>query len=234
VDISAETALFGVDGFNAWAVVKDLFGPDVLGLPYLSIENYELDGVELKLVRAGKTSEFGYLLLVPASAAAETWQRIESAGEPHGLKPVGVEAHSMLRLDGRFFNIHQEGSKVRDPLPLGLQWMIDLEGDEFRGRQPVLDRREAGLANKIVGVIPDDGDGALAVGDKIVHQGRAVAEVVTADDSPTLGRRIGLALFDLEYGYSGLSFEGEDGRGIRTISLPPFTPESLTIKLDEM
>jgi aminomethyltransferase len=234
VDIAAETALFGVDGFKAWAVVKELFGPDVLGLPYLSIENYELDGVEIKLVRGGKTSEFGYLLLVPASAAADVWQRVESAGEPHGLRPVGVEAHSMLRLDGRFFNIHEEGAKVRDPLPLGLQWMIDLEGDEFRGRQPVLDRREAGLARKIVGVVPEGEAGALVAGDKILHQDKIVAEVVTASDSPTLGRRIGLALFEFEYGYAGLSFAGEDGRGIRSISLPPFTPKSLTIKLDEM
>jgi aminomethyltransferase len=234
VDIAAETAVFGVDGFKAWAVVKELFGPDVLGLPYLSIENYELDGVELKLVRGGKTSEFGYLLLVPAAAAADIWQRIERAGEPHGLVPIGVEAHSMLRLDGRFFNIHEEGARVRDPLSLGLQWMIDLEGEEFRGRRSVLDRREAGLAQKIVGVIPDDEAGALAAGDKIVHQGRTVAEVVSASDSPTLGRRIGLALFELEYGYAGLSFEGEDGHGIRTISLPPFTAKSLTIKLDEM
>lgn len=233
-DISSETALFGVDGFKAWAAVKELFGPDVLGLPYLSIENYEVDGVEIKLVRGGKTSEFGYLLLVPAAEAAAIWQRVEDAGKPHGLMPIGVEAHSMLRLDGRFFNIHEEGAKVRDPLPLGLQWMVDLEGDDFRGRGPLLERRAAGYDKKIIGVLPGDAAGGLAAGDAIQHQGEQVAEVVTACDSPTLGRRVGLALFDLPYAYSGLEFEGDDGRSIRTISLPPFTPKSLTVKLDEM
>jgi len=233
-DIAAETALFGVDGFKAWAVVKQLFGPDVLGLPYLSIENYELDGVEIKLVRGGKTSEFGYLLLVPAADASAIWKRVEAAGEPHGLKPIGVEAHSMLRLDGRFFNIHEEGRLVRDPLPLGLQWMVDLEGDEFRGQRPLLERREAGVVSKIIGVVPGDADGALAAGDPVFHQGERIAEVVTACDSPTLGRRVGLALFDRAYAYSGLTFEGDDGRAIRTISMPPFTPKSLAVKLDEM
>ncbi|MBW2275860.1 MAG: aminomethyltransferase family protein [Deltaproteobacteria bacterium] len=234
VDISTETALIGLDGFKAWAVVKELFGPDVLGLPYLSIENYELDGVEIKLVRGGKTSEFGYLLLVPAAEATAIWKRIEDAGAPHDLVPIGVQAHSMLRLDGRFFNIHEEGRAVRDPLPLGLQWMVDFDGDEFRGQQPLLDRREAGYAKKIIGVHPGDAAGALATGDAILHQGEQVAEVIVACDSPTLGRRVGLALFDLPYAYSGLELEGDDGRSIQTISLPPFTPKSLTVKLDEM
>jgi aminomethyltransferase len=233
-DISADTAVLGIDGFCAWAVVKELFGPDVLGLPYLSIENYELDGVELKLVRGGKTSEFGYLLVVPAGEAAEIWRKIERAGEPHGLMPVGVEAHSMLRLDGRFFNIHEEGAAVRDPLPLGLQWMVDFEGEEFRGRQPLSQRREAGLTKKIIGVVPEDPAGGLDAGDAIAHQGQNVAQVITAVDSPTLGRRIGLALFDLDYAFSGLTFAGVDGKGIQTISLPPFTPKSLEVKLDEM
>jgi aminomethyltransferase len=233
-DLADRTALLGIDGFNAWAVVKELFGPDVLGLPYLSIESYELDGLEVKLLRGGKTSEFGYLLLVPAADASAVWKRIEGAGQPHGLVPVGVEAHSMLRLDGRFFNIHEEGAEVRDPLPLGLQWMVDIEGEEFRGRRALLDRREAGLTEKIIGVIPGEADGALEAGDEIVHQDRTVARIVTANDSPTLGRRIGLALFELDFAYSGLTLAGRDGRAVRTISMPPFTPKSLTVKLDEM
>ena len=159
---------------------------------------------------------------------------VEDAGQPHDLVPSGVEAHSMLRLDGRFFNIHEEGAKVRDPLPLGLQWMVDLEGDEFRGQGPLLERREAGYAKKIIGVIPGDETGALEAGDAIVHQGEQVAEVITACDSPTLGRRVGLALFELPFAYSGLALEGGDGRSIQTISMPPFTPKSLTVKLDEM
>ncbi len=233
-DISDSTALFGIDGFKAWAVAKDLFGPDVLGLPYLSLEMYELDGVEVKLLRAGKTSEFGYLLLVPASEAASVWTKIENVGEPYGLKPVGLDAHLALRLDGRFFNIHAEGAEIKDPLQLGLQWMIDLEGDDFRGREAIMRRRADGLKNKIVGVVPAAKNGELRNGDKILHRERVVAEVVTACDSPSLGHRIGLALFELDFAYSGLTFDSENDGQVRTVSMPPFTPQSLTVKLDEM
>ncbi len=233
-DISGSTALFGIDGFSAWAVVKDMFGADVLGLPYLSLEVYGLDGVEIKLIRAGKTSEFGYLLIVPNEAAAAVWKKIEKAGEPHGLRHVGLDAHKALRLDGRFFNIHFEGAKVRDPLALGLQWMIDFERDEFRGCEAILQRRRAGLTKKIIGVVPGAKDVPLNEGDPILHGDDTVAKVVCAVQSPTLGGPIGLALFDLEYAFSGLNFSSAEGKPIRTVSMPPFTAKSLTIKLDEM
>ena len=233
-DLSGSTAVFGLDGLNAWAIARDLFGTDVLGLPYLSIENYELDGVEIKLIRGGKTSEFGYLFIVPVKHATAIWERIEKAGEPHGLVLVGTEAHSMLRLDGRFFNIYEEGARVSDPLPLGLQWMIDFDGDDFRGKAAILERRASGLKNKIIGLTPSDPGGVLEIGDEIAHRGETVAKVVAAVYSPTLKKRIGLALFELPYAYSGLTLEGNDGLLIETISMPPFMPKSLGVKLDEM
>jgi aminomethyltransferase len=233
-DISGSTALFGLDGLNAWAVAKDMFGADVLGLPYLSLEVYDLDGVEIKLIRAGKTSEFGYLLLVPAEAAAVVWEKIEKAGEPHGLRHVGLDAHMALRLDGRFFNIYFEGARVRDPLALGLQWMIDFERDEFRGCEAILERRRAGLKKKIIGVVPEVKDASLKEGDRILHGDKVVAEVVCAVDSPTLEGSIGLALFDWEYAFSGLPFDSSEGMPIRTVSLPPFTAKSRGVELDEM
>lgn len=234
-DMSETHVLFGLDGFNAWAVAKDLFGADVLGLPYMSIEMYTADDIEVKLLRAGKTSEFGYLLLAPVESAESLWLKIEAAGEKYGLKPVGFDTHMALRLDGRFFNIHEEGAAVKDPLPLGLQWMADFENEEdFRGRDALLARREQGTTRKIVGVVTEGKDAPLLSGDKIFYKKSLVAETVTAAFSPVLDARIGLALFDAPYAYAGLTFEGEDGRAISTISMPPFTAKSLSVRLDEM
>lgn len=234
VDISGSTSLFGIDGFQAWAVVKELFGADILGLPYLSLETYELEGEDIKLIRGGKTSEFGYLLLVPSGIAGDVWQRIEDAGKPFGMVPVGLDTHRALRLDGRFFCIYDEGARVKDPLPLGLQWMIDLEGDDFRGREAIFARRSRGTSHKIVGVMPLEKEGELDCGSEIYHRDALLGEVVTACDSPVLGQRIGLALIKKEYAFAGLQFRDQHGAAIRTVSMPPFTSKSLTVRLDEM
>ena len=235
-DITNTHALLSLDGFKAWEVVKEVFGPDVLGLPYLSIETYPFQGGTVRLIRAGKTSEFGYLILAPQSLAPVLFETLRAAVSKREGRLCGVDVHDDLRLEGRFFNIQSEGAQVRDPLVLGLQWMIDLEKEKFIGRDPILHRRAEGLRRKIVGVAAEPGNDALLTGAQIFHAGQPVGEVVADCHSYVLNRRLALAVFPIELAYSGLPFRlgGDDGPSIKTISMPPIIPKSLTVKLDEL
>jgi aminomethyltransferase len=235
-DITDTHAVLSLDGFRAWEVVKEVFGPDVLGLPYLSIETYPFQSGSVRLIRAGKTSEFGYLILVSQSLASALFETLSTAVSKREGRLCGVDVHDDLRLEGRFFNIHSEGLQVRDPLVLGLQWMIDLEKEKFSGRDPILRRRAEGLRRKIVGVAAEPGNDALVTGTQIFHAGQPVGEVVADCHSYVLDRRLALAVFPVELAYSGLAFRlgGADGLAVKTISMPPIIPKSLTVKLDEM
>ncbi len=235
-DLAATHILLTLDGFKAWEIVKKLFGPDVLGLPYLSVENYSFAGQPVRLFRAGKTSEFGYWLLTPQPAAEELFEACRGALEPLGGKLCGVDAHDDLRLDGRFFNIHAEGRRVRDPLVLGLQWMIDFEKENFSGCAAIKARRAEGLRRKIIGVAAQHGSAPFQDGDPVFHQDQRVAEVVASGYSGALQQSLGLAVFPLELAYSGLTFRlgAPDGPPLHSISMPPIMPRSLGVKLDEM
>jgi len=236
VDLSPDHALLSLDGFKAWEVAKKLFGADVLGLPYLSIETYPFEGGTVRLFRAGKTSEFGYLLLVPAALAPALFDAIQAEVTKLGGRLCGVDIHDDLRLEGRFFNIHAEGARVRDPLVLGLQWMIDFDKETFHGAGPIKERRAAGLKRKIVGVAAEPGCEGLKVGAALFHDGRAVGEVVADGFSGVLDRTVALAVFPVELAYSGLTFRlgAADGPVVQTLSMPPIMPRSLGVKLDEM
>jgi hypothetical protein len=63
-----------------------------------------------------------------------------------------------------------------------------------------------------------------------------VAEVVASCHSDTLNQRLALALFPVDLAYSGLEFSlsGSNGATVRSISMPPIIPRSLTVKLDEV
>jgi aminomethyltransferase len=228
--------LLSLDGYKAWEVAKKIFGPDVLGLPYLSIENYTFAGQPIRLIRAGKTSEFGYLLLAPSEVAAGLFETCKSEAEQRGGRLCGVDVHDHLRLEGRFFNIHAEGRRVRDPLILGLQWMIDFEKERFSGGEAIRQRRAAGLRQKLIGLAAETGVNGLADGAHVYHGDQPVAEVVAAAHSWTLNQALGLAVFPIALAYAGLSFRlgAPDGPTVRTISLPPILPKSLGVKLDEM
>jgi aminomethyltransferase len=235
-DLTDSHALLSVDGFKAWDVVREIFGADVLGLPYLSIEVYPFEGAPVRLLRAGKTSEFGYLLLAPQSVAPALFEALRAAVLKRDGCLCGVDAHDDLRLEGRFPNIQAEGLRVRDPLVLGLQWMIDLDKEKFRGRDAIHARRAGGLRRKIVGLAAEPGNDALVTGARIFHAGQPVGEVVADCHSFVLNQRLALAVFPVQLAYSGLSFRlgAAGGPVVKTISMPPIMPRSLTVKLDEM
>lgn len=235
-DLSPSHVLLSLDGFRSWEVAKHLFGADLLGLPYLSVENYSFEGKPVRLFRAGKTSEFGYLLLAPHAVAPTLFDALKAAVDQRGGRLCGVDVHDDLRLEGRFFNVHAEGRRVRDPLVLGLQWMIDFDKGAFRGSAAIQRRRAAGLQQKIIGVATEPGIDALQPGAAILHEGRPVAEVVAAGFSGVLNHALGLAVFPIELAFSGLTFRlaAPDGPPVRSLSMPPIMPRSLTVKLDEM
>jgi aminomethyltransferase len=235
-DCSATHGLLSIDGFKAWAVVKELFGTDVLGLPYLSVERYDFQGESVSLFRAGKTSEFGYYLMVPEAASAMLFEACLAIAVKNGGGLCGVDIHNDLRLEGRFFNVYAEGAALRDPLSLGLQWMIDFSKEKFTGREAIFTRREAGLKNKIIGICTEPGVKELKKGTPIFNGAAKVAEVTSSCFSYLLNAHMGLALFPVDIAYAGLQFNlgSEKGPLIKTISMPPIMPKSLTVKLDEL
>lgn len=236
VDLSESHALLSIDGYRAWAAAKGLFGADVLGLPYLSVERYEFGGQPLSLFRAGKTSEFGYYLLAPAANAAGLFDACLSFALENKGGLCGVDIHNDLRLEGRFFNIFAEGAIVRDPLPLGLQWMIDFGKESFSGSTAIFERRAKGLSHKIVGVSAAPGVKEVAKGASVFSGAAKAGEIVASCFSYVLNAQVGLALLPVDIAFAGLTFNlgAERGPELHTISMPPIMPKSLTIKLDEL
>ena len=236
-DLSATHALIGLDGFKSWEIVRKLFGSDVLGLPYLSVENFTFEGHPVRFFRAGKTGEFGYLMLVPNAVAPALLAACKAGVEQLGGRLCGAEVHNDLRLDGRFFNIHSEGLRARDPLVLGLQWMIDMEKGKFSGSEAIFRRRAEGLKRKVIGIAAaPEQDAILQNGAALYHEGRLVGEVAARCFSWALGKPLALAVFPIELAYSGLTYRlgSADGPVVESISMPPIMPKSLTVKLDEM
>ena len=235
-DITNEQAIISIDGYKAWAVVKEIFGSDVLGLPYLSIETYPFEGKNISFFRAGKTSEFGYLIMADKDIAPLLMERLLEESEKHQGGLCGLAIHNDLRLEGRFFNIFSEGQRVKDPLPLGLQWMIDFDKESFVGRMPIIQAREKGLKQKIIGIQTSPSVGQLAAGDQIYNGKGPVTQVSASAFSQVLNSWVGLALFPVDIACVGLEFSlgSPEGEKIQTISMPPIIPKSLSVKLDEM
>lgn len=233
-NVTEQYVVLSIDGCNSWKVAKDIFGVSILGLPYLSIEEFKFDGEKINVIRAGKTGEFGYYLIAENKIAESLFDKISEKVKQIGGCICGLDVHNTLRLDGRFFNIFSEGATVRNPLYLGLQWMIDLENMNFIGSKSLESQRENGVDKKITGVTIEKNAGNVNVGDKICDENSEIGQIVAARYSYVLNKTIALALLPFESAYSGLNYylHSTDGPDVKTISMPPFTPKSLKIKID--
>lgn len=236
LDITDRNVLISIDGYKAWAVAKELFGADVLGLPYLSIETYPFEGQNVSLFRAGKTSEFGYMIMASKEMGTRLVEVLIDAAKKYEGGLCGAKIHDALRLEGRFFNIFAEGVRVKDPLVLGLQWMIDFDKEAFIGRASILEKRAQGLRNKVIGIKADARAGGFIVGAELFSEGKKVGVIEASCFSYALDSHLGLAVLPVDIAYAGLKFNlgKPDGLTVESISMPPIVPKSLSVKLDEL
>ena len=76
IDLSKSHDSLALDGPYAWELCAEVFGPDVLGLPYLGMRVLD----ELLVFRAGRTGEYGYHLLVPTNQKDAWIENLLAAG----------------------------------------------------------------------------------------------------------------------------------------------------------
>jgi len=228
-DITNETVLLSVDGPEAWRVAKDICGQDILDLPYLSIENFKFENTQIQLLRKGTTGEFGYQFLAPLSVAEKLFDTIKNSTLAIDGKLGGTDIHFNARLEGNFFNIYAEGVIVKNPLALGLQWMIDFDKENFNGSKSIFANREKGISTALVGIKHKTAGNKFSIGDEIFNESECVGEVVACAYSKISDCAIALVLFEKEYGLSGFEYSSKasQDRDLLTISMPPIVALSL-------
>lgn len=237
-DLTQSMAIIGVDGPYAWELLKDLVGVRILGLRYLEfLEDQPVGESTVHIIRSGKTGEFGYQLMMDASAAGEAWKALHAAGKEFDATAAGYESLEHCRLENRFINMHREGMAVGSPLELNCRVMVDQEKEEYIGHESLQQAMGADLAQRIVGLkIEGSADDVPALDASVTAEGQQWGKIVNASYSPQLGMPIALALLNNECAYVGLDFEIESEMktlSARSVSAPFVFNKSLTVRPQE-
>ncbi len=222
-DLLTDHVLWSVDGPYAWEVTAALLGPEVHGAPYLSF--LELRGVTC--LRAGKTGEFGYLLLVPRTLADETWARLWSVGAPLDLAEADLATLDQCALENWHFTIRALGAERPGPAELQLQWRLDRDKD-FVGAAAV---RAAPPARRLTCfTAPGAPSGGVVPGQPVLFDRRVIGAVLAAGFSTPRGDWVGWALLDVALAWPGITaFTLGDGTPITTRSPPVIDNRSLFV-----
>ncbi|CAN7559584.1 DUF1989 domain-containing protein [Pararhizobium sp. LjRoot255] len=165
------------------------------------------EGAPVVVSRTGYTGELGYEIFCHPKDALAVFDAVWEAGQKHGLKPMGLEALDMVRIEAGLVFAHHDFSDQTDPFEAGIGFTVPLKSktEDFIGREALIKRKE-NPRYKLVG-LDIDANEAVGHGDT-VHIGRAQVGVVTSSTrSPLLKKTIALARMDVLHSAVGTDVE---------------------------
>ena len=164
-------------------------------------------GTPFVLSRTGYTGELGYEIFCHPKDCEEIFDAIWEAGQEFDIKPMGLEALDMVRIEAGLILAGYDFSDQTDPFEAGVGFTVPLKSkeDDFIGRDALIRRKENPM-KKLVGL---DINSNVDVGHgDCVHVGRAqIGEVTSSMRSPLLKKNIALARVDVAHSDVGTQLE---------------------------
>jgi len=183
--------------------------------PYMGVRIGELAGIPVRMLRVGFVGELGFEIHCPAGLGEALWDRLALAGEPFGLRPFGVEAQRVLRLEKGHVIIGQDTDGLTNPAEAGMEWALAKAKPFSVGRRAIDIQIGKGLSRKLVGFALTDLAAPCPKENHLVIRDDEIAGRVTSVvRSPSLGRVIGLAYLPPGMGASGTRFGIRIDKGI--------------------
>jgi sarcosine oxidase subunit alpha len=235
VDIANVTAAYAavnLAGPTSRAVLQSLTDLDLsnAAFPYMGVREGMIAGVPARLLRVGFVGELGYEIHVPASQGEYLWETLMQAGQGHGIRPFGVEAQRVLRLEKGHIIIGQDTDGLTFPQEAQMGWAIAQAKPFYVGKRAIDVQAARPLTRQLVGfTLPNDG--ALPEECHLtVRNGEIVGRVTSAVRSPSLKKIVGLAYVAPDQGAPGTRFDIKLGDGTllsaEVTTVPFYDPEN--------
>ncbi|HCL6547999.1 TPA: aminomethyltransferase family protein [Klebsiella oxytoca] len=197
-----------LEGPYSWELMSEIYGYDIIGLPYCEYMNTEDD---LIVFRCGKHGEFAYQVIGPQSLLVELWVKLQKIGVKYLLKTGGLDYQRIVRVENPGWDKSIYAEYSTNPVELQLQWAIQYDKEDFIGKAAVELMSAQSAARRVVGIVPCVNCASLSKDDKILVNGQTVGFIINAVYSPAAQSWIALALINTPYALSDI-----DGYIIKT------------------
>lgn len=203
----------------AWELVAEVLGSDLVALPYLNF--FRIDAGYC--VRAGRTGEFGYHVIVERAHADALYARFLDMGRAFDLVEVGRDALSLAGFENWFFDPWHVPPGAT-PIELQLEWRLADDRDHL-GRA-ALEQRRPQSTHRLLCLLCEH---EIAAGDAVVLGKRAIGEIVRAAWSHARGEWIASALVERAFAHGGIDRFAVRGKRVRSAAPPLIDNRSLYV-----
>lgn len=190
-----------VQGPKAEAVVAKMFGDWVRDIKLFWFNHAEIEGIPVKIVRAGYSKQGGYeLFLMDGTRGKDLWQLVAEAGRSLGIGPGNP--NPIERIESGLLSYGGDTDSMTNPFEVRLGKYVNLDlGDDVIGIEALRQIKREGVRRHQLGVRLD-GQGPHA-GHAVWYDIRKGQEKIGAMTnggwSPRLGASIGFALVGVDH-----------------------------------
>ncbi len=170
------------------------------------IRHARLAGYDLYLSRTGYTGEpVAFEIFVHPAAAPALWHALMEAGEPLGLKPVGLGARDSLRIEAGLplYGHELAGALDLNPADAGFAPYVKLYKPFFIGKAAYAHHERERQARLVRFRMEEERARLPHQGDVVVNRKGRVVGAVTSASIDTEGRLVGLAYLQTQYSDRG-------------------------------
>ncbi|HEY3886332.1 MAG TPA: aminomethyltransferase family protein [Vicinamibacterales bacterium] len=232
-DISEDVAALALQGPTSARLLCAL-GASIDGLKYFRVTSGTIAGVPVDISRTGYTGDLGYEIWMPAQRAIDVWDALMDRGRPFDVKPAGMLALDVARIEAGLLLIEADFFSCRKamipgqtytPYEMGLGRLVDLQKQRFIGQHALRDEHRRGAARQTVGLDVNWDDveklydsvglastapaTASRVAVPVYRDGRQIGKATSTTWSPVLKRMIALATVDRPYYADGTDLQIE-------------------------
>jgi len=234
INATGQLVAMNIAGPNSREVLQELTESDLSkdGFPYLGVREGIVAGAPAKLMRVGFVGELGYEIHVPASYGLHVWTTLMQAGERFRIRPFGVEAQRLLRLEKGHLIVGQDTDALTNPYEADVAWAIGKNKPFFVGSRSLDIIQKKPTTRCLVG---------LAFGDDqprpmpsechlIIADGEIAGRITSIAPRSTLGHSIAMAFVTPELAAVGtrVKIRADDGCIVEAhvAKMPFYDPES--------
>jgi len=156
------TAALALQGPLSRDVLQAATGESFDDLRYFRRRASRVGKVAIDVSRTGYTGDLGYELWIPTEGAVKVWDALVKAGADYGLRPAGMLALDVVRLEAGLVLIEVDYTSARhamnpdqnySPGEIGLGRLVDFDKGDFVGRLALEHEAKAGgPSRRLVGL----------------------------------------------------------------------------------
>jgi aminomethyltransferase len=163
-ECSEAIVALALQGPNALSILQKVTDTDLTRLRFFRLTHGNINAIPVLVSRTGYTGDLGYEIWLNCNQAERIWDVVMAAGKELGIKPAGMLALDVARLEAGFILLEVDyigaekaliPSQRYSPYEISLGWTVDLKKDHFVGRPALSEENQRGPARQIVGLEVD-------------------------------------------------------------------------------